>query len=121
MGDSVSRSSAERRRRHLVLTARTLSTVLAILVAGCTEAGYDAVQFRNDTTQTISVVHEAPTGQEAIIVHAIRPGQVGSDDAVAGGHCTIGVLIARDESGNEVARRTEPLCLGDTWSIVPSR
>jgi hypothetical protein len=121
MSDTISRPSAERRRRYLVATARTLSTFLAILVAGCTEAGYDAVQFRNDTAQTVSVVYEAPTGQEAIIVHGIRAGQVGSDDAVAGGHCTIGVLIARDESGREIARRTEPLCLGDTWSIVASR
>jgi hypothetical protein len=100
-----------------------LGPVLAVLLmAGCSpwsEAGFETVSFRNDTAETVSVVFRSPAGQEATIVHEIGPGQVGADDAVAGGRCTIGVLIARNDAGVEVARRTEPLCLGDTWSIVP--
>jgi hypothetical protein len=55
------------------------------------------------------------------MAHSIGPGQSGSDDAVAGGGCTIGVLIARNGTGVEIARRSEPLCLGETWSIVASQ
>jgi hypothetical protein len=79
------------------------------------------VSFRNDTSETVSVVSRSPTGTEGTITRSIGPGQSSSDDAVAGGGCTIGVLIARNETGVEIARRSEPLCLGETWSIVASR
>lgn len=101
------------------------AVLLAILAGGCnvlpfgqSDAGYKAVGFKNETAETVDVVYQSPAGVEAVIVHAIGPGHVGSDDAVAGGKCTIGVLIARNETGKEVARRSEPLCLGETWLIV---
>jgi hypothetical protein len=114
-----------RARGHGGRRLASAAILLAVFVGGCnllpfgqSEAGYKAVAFQNQTTETVDVVYLPPTGVEAVIVHAIGPGQVGSDDAVAGGKCTIGVLIARNETGQEVARRTEPLCLGETWLIV---
>jgi hypothetical protein len=127
----TSRPAALARRRLSKLTPRLAplgAVFLMLITAGCSwlplgqsEAGFATVGFRNETAETVSVVYRSPAGKEAVIVHAIGPGQVGSDDAVAGGDCTIGVLIARNAAGAEVARRSEPLCLGDTWAIVVSR
>lgn len=112
------------RRRLTAGSPPLVAFLLAAVVTGCdllpfgqSEAGFETVRFQNNTTQTVSVAYRSPAGVESVVVSAIGPGQVGSNDGVAGGGCTTGVLIARSEAGKEVARRSEPLCLGDTWSI----
>jgi hypothetical protein len=35
----------------------------------------------------------------------------------ADGKCTHGTLIARDASGQEIARRSEPLCADEFWNV----
>lgn len=105
--------------------AATLAGIvsLAAISAGCgfwpfdTDPGYQAVTFDNQTTETVAIVYSPPNGPEFVLIHSIEPGRSVTNDAVAGGGCSTGVLIARAADGDEVDRREEPLCLGETWHI----
>ncbi len=119
MSDATSQPT--RRSARTRVAAAVLVTLCVAACAPWSDAEYETVTFRNDTLETVSVVYRSPAGAEGTIAHSIGPGQIASDDAVAGGGCTIGQLIARTETGVEIARRSEPLCLGQTWSIVASQ
>lgn len=96
---------------------------LAAILTGCglwpfdADPGYQAVTFENETTETVAIIYTPPNGPEFVLIHSIEPGRSVTNDAVAGGGCSAGVLIARAVDGDELDRRDQPLCLGETWHI----
>jgi hypothetical protein len=99
-------------------TGRRLLLIVLVgsaLVVGCgiyEEFHYPSVT--NLTNQTIKLFFvsngiETPIG-------SVAAGATGAlsvfEDA-----CTHGTLIARDASGQEIARRSEPLCSDEFWNV----
>lgn len=85
------------------------------LVVGCGsyEEFHDPKVF-NGTNQTIKLSFvsngiEVPLGPVAAGTTGNLPW--------ADGTCTHGTLIARDASGQEIARRSEPLCADEFWNV----
>jgi hypothetical protein len=89
-----------------------------LLLVGC---DWNRVGFEvyNDADRSLSIYYVLE-GQERRIVTKLDPGYsafisgpvlLGPDD------CSKGDLIARDSSGAEVARRTEPICNHEKWVI----
>ena len=88
------------------------------LLVGCRSGEFDEYRMRNDTDEPI-YVHWFADGDETQIgpipPNLQLPLPVSSQEM-----CSTGLLVARTASGREVARRTEPLCMDDTWIIVDS-
>lgn len=53
-------------------------------------------------------------GETALIISGSA---LGPDSLVAEDGCTTGTLIATDDTGREVARHPESLCIGDDWVV----
>jgi hypothetical protein len=101
-----------------------LRVIIAILIAvslGCTDQGVVNVRFANHTNQVIDVIVLNPeTGYEFVLQPGIEPGEttVTRSDLYPGDPCSDrGVLIARDQQGHELARRSGRFCKGDTWVV----
>jgi len=79
------------------------------------------VSNQTDKVVDISYVEE---GRERVLWHILDPTKHVPLHGVLRNEndCTHGDLVARDASGVEVARRTEPICNGEEWFVgVPSR
>jgi len=96
--------------------------VLRSFVAGCgSYEEFHDPKVTNLTDQTIKLFLvsngiESPVGSVAAGTTGNLPW--------ADGTCTHGTLIARDASGQEIARRSEPLCADEFWNVgtpAPSR
>jgi hypothetical protein len=81
-----------------------------------------SLHFTNGTTSTLTVAVRYPDqGNEFVLQSKIEPGMtsVTRSDVFPGNTCSDrGVLIARDSSGAEVARRAGRVCKGDAWVIT---
>lgn len=103
------------------LSSLVASSFVLVAMMGCTEQGVRELRFENHTASSVHVdVLYPDTGQEFELQTAIEPGQtsVTRSDVYPGNPCSDrGVLIARDDQGREVARRSGRLCKGDTWVI----
>ncbi|MGH8936364.1 MAG: hypothetical protein ACRDXD_08920 [Acidimicrobiia bacterium] len=73
----------------------------------------EAVSVKNETDQRIHIFYPRP-GREA----DLGPVNPGNTVLVSGTpECTDRPLIARNDAGEEVARREPPICHGETWVI----
>ena len=95
--------------------------VVTLLVAGCqlfsTEQGTPGVEFDNRADVAVDVVFRNADGQESSLTKQLKPGTVIVVDAFTTDCSNHGTFIARDEKGNEVARRDGPVCRPSTWVI----
>lgn len=97
---------------------------MTAILMGCHLIGSerDNVAFRltNNTDAVVDVVFvsaDAP-GEESSIYRSLGPhNSVAVGDKFRGDTCMSGVLIARTEGGDEVARRDGPVCLPGEWAI----
>lgn len=110
---------------------RRASRGIAVLLAGAALAGVAVacsdqdgniyLHFTNSTDGPIEIVLLDPTtGNEYLMESEIKAGMtsVTRSDVYPGTPCAArGVLIARDVSGSEIARRTGEICKGDTWVV----
>jgi hypothetical protein len=98
-------------------------TLNALLVAGCGlwpieigDGGSNTLNFVNDSDESVQVAYLPDVGREFVLVKGwIDPGK--SASTVEGLGCTAGTLVARNDAGEDVDRREEPLCQGETWRI----
>lgn len=95
--------------------------MLVALIVACTDQGVRYLHFTNDTNGAVEVVLLNPaTGSEYVMEPEIRSGTTSTtrSDVYPGDPCSdLGILIARDAAGAEIARRTGQICKGDTWII----
>lgn len=97
--------------------------LLVASLAGCfrSEQGPPGFRFTNQTDQPLRVVYIAPDGterQDDPIIHELRPGtSIVVSDRFLVNDCMEGSLVARDLSGREVARRTDPICRPGEWVV----
>ena len=98
---------------------RSFVTILALVVLACSDAGADGFTIENGTAITVSIVYETPTG-ETEAVQAIAPGKRTFLIGFPGASCGQMTLIARDLRGLEIARRTGPVCLDESWVVNAS-
>jgi hypothetical protein len=93
--------------------------VFGTALSGCglTE-GDRRVSFENRTLRTLTIVYVAASGDEVVLATNVSPGRIGGHDWVAAAGCLpANSVTARDELGQEVARRQEELCALETWII----
>ena len=96
--------------------------VVTAIVAGC--AGFfDDGEFgdhalMNATDEPIFVTW---VDQKEVVIGPIPPHSRQSLPIGDVSKCSTGILVARTQSGQEIARRSEPLCRDDTWIIKESR
>ena len=102
--------------------AAFLAVGAAVLVSGCgfwpvelRDGGSNELKFVNDSDETVHVVYLPQVGGEFDLIPGIEPGRSRSRSDI--GPCTAGTLVARNEAGEDVDRRVEPLCQGKTWRI----
>ncbi|MEW5992018.1 MAG: hypothetical protein AB1736_11830 [Chloroflexota bacterium] len=80
------------------------------------DGGSNTLNFVNHSAESVQVVYVPDVGREFVLVKSwIGPGE--SASTVEGLGCTSGTLVARNEAGEAVDRREEPLCQGETWRI----
>jgi hypothetical protein len=87
-----------------------------LIVGGCDS---DRVGFwvTNDTELTVNIYY-AYDGKEQLYASRLGPGQkVPIQGLLENGSACRGPLIARDSSGVEVARHSDPICNHETWVI----
>jgi hypothetical protein len=101
-----------------------------VVVAACqvrlTEQGHEnGVGARNDTESILhfrtlveGLWYDLGSVSPGNLTQAISYSDLTSaTSAIARDGCTIGVLVAFDPAGNEVARHDPALCVGDVWQI----
>lgn len=96
-----------------------MATVSALLI-GCTfnldgeRAGFEVV---NRLDMSVDVIYVRGNAQ-ITIVEGLQPGDsVQINRFVAGGECRNESMIAKDETGAEVATFAGPVCDGTRWEI----
>jgi hypothetical protein len=107
-----------RHKRALLVLALS-----ALLVEACGlwpieigDGGSNTLNFVNHTAESVQVVYLPEVGREFVLIKTwISPGE--SASSVEGLGCTAGTLVARNEAGEDVDWRDEPLCQGETWRI----
>ena len=94
---------------------RVLAIILiGLLAIGCqTEPNTHVVE--NQSAETVVIYWDDGFGAQEVIER--MPGKTTRLSLFHTDECSTGVLYARDLSGKEVARRTDPLCPQDTWVI----
>jgi hypothetical protein len=93
-----------------------LCVVAAVwLVIACQVDESHEPHVQNDTGQVVRVFIEQ-AGQEFEQIHQIEPGSYGYLGNYSVG-CTDAPLIVRTINGDEIARRIEPLCPDQTWTV----
>ncbi len=100
--------------------------LLATLLAGCLSSEQGAPGFRvtNNTDQAVAVFVVYPDGTERKepLIHRLEPGTaISLQESFLPNKCVEGTLIARAPSGDEVARRSEPICTPGEWAIEVAR
>jgi hypothetical protein len=92
--------------------------LLAFALTGCPgqTGAFDEWRMRNDTDEIIYVFW-LDDGEE-VRIGPIPPNRQLPLPVRYPDQCSSGILIARTSSGREVARRTEPLCMDNTWIIT---
>lgn len=99
---------------RLLLTAALLSLV----VAACWQTDqHPVIRFENHTEVEVTVFYQNPSGEESKLQSGIGPGEAGQTSFFPTTTCTPGALIARDTSGNDIARFDGPVCRPSTWVI----
>jgi hypothetical protein len=102
-----------------VLNAAISSGLIALLVGACDWPVSDDLQTAVVTNQTDSVVIvylDYPDRETDIM--RLRPGESETENfSHPSDSCAPATMIARTISGDEVARREQPFCVGDTWAI----
>ena len=103
-----------------VISSMLLGTVLAaaalLLVGACEGPGEEfhlpkISNLRDETVEVYLVGDEIET-RMAILAPGLTVGLHGFNDK-----CTAGLLVARTTTGEEIARRTEPICPDEFWTI----
>ena len=80
------------------------------------EPGFEVINY---TDRSLDIFY-VDAGHEFKVYQALDPGMsVPLEVGIGPTYCTAGELIARDASGIEVARRTEPICNHEQWVIGP--
>jgi hypothetical protein len=106
----------------VLLVAGGVAMVWAFLYLFSFDGQKVGFAIRNQTDRTLNISY-VDSGGERVVVHGIGPGQMTPVEAVnlqkEDGYCTTGILVARDSSGAEVARRTEPICNHEQWVNLP--
>jgi hypothetical protein len=91
--------------------------IATVVVSGCDR--FAALYLVNKTGQTISVTydHDGST----VLADRMPPDTSAALVEPFGKtiDCSSGDLVARTLAGVEIARRTEQICLGDTWFVSP--
>ena len=110
------------RRTRRAVAVLVAAAALAGVTAGCSDQdGNVYLHFTNSTDGPIEVVLLNPTtGSEYVMEPEIKAGttSISRSDVYPGDPCSDrGVLIARNEAGTDIARRTGKICKGDTWVI----
>jgi hypothetical protein len=86
----------------------------------------DGISIRNEMDVAIRFYVDAPAGR-IDLPGVYRPGAtglvisgsaIGPDSRVVEENCTVGPMVAVDETGREAARHAERLCVGDTWVVA---
>jgi hypothetical protein len=115
MIDAMSMASAAGSHARLLLIVGALVGCSSVVDCRPVEEFHDPKVFNaTDSTIELFIVSdgvEVPLGSVA----AHTNGGLPSFDRI----CTKGTLIARSDSGQEVARRTEPLCADESWNVGP--
>lgn len=104
--------------------------LLVVVVAACqvrlTEQGLEnGVGARNDTESILhfrtlvdGLWYDLGSVSPGNLTQAISYSDLTSaTSAIARDGCTIGLLVALDPAGNEIARHDPGLCVGDVWQI----
>ena len=88
--------------------------LIGSLCLGCDFAS-PGFEIENKTDGGLDIYYGSAVGVP--IASGVRPG--GKTPITRSGlpECTTADLVAVDEAGREVARRTPPLCWGDVWTI----
>ena len=105
--------------------AMLLGIILVMTVAGGCDlisSERDVTSFRitNQTDQIVDVVYinsAGPGGEDSVYQDLGAHSSVAITDKFRGDTCMSGPLIARDNSGNEVAKREGDICLPGEWII----
>ena len=115
-----------RRPRQLVAAAGLGMLLLAagLGLAGCgSEQGYGLphfLKFENRTPGAITILHQRPGGPEVVVVPTLAAGALWGDYINTHGNmgdlCKGGDYIARDESGDLVARHDDMSCR--SWVVA---
>jgi hypothetical protein len=87
----------------------------ALLAGGCGLVDVTTQHVVNHSSATIEIY--VVVQSDELFVGAIPQDLTLPLNGVDGPNCSTHVLVARNTSGLEVARRTEPLCPDDTWVI----
>ena len=102
------------------------TTVLLLVVGACSsdQGVIPLLHLTNGADRDVDVFLMHPdTGQESMFQEDIGVGETSEarSDVYPGASCSsLGVLVARDKGGIEVARRTGRICPGDAWTIEVS-
>jgi hypothetical protein len=118
---SVDQRQVHRRGGGIGRIGAAFVAVSAMLAMACDEGITSGVVVENRTTEELKfsvlleststwyepVAQAPPNSAYLILPAAILPK----------GGCTAGGMIAMTQAGDEVARRDEPLCVGDRWVI----
>ena len=94
----------------------------AVLLTGCDfilDANRGGFYAMNRTDQILDLSY-VEKGTERVVYHNLNPDKLATVLGVLGSGklCTNGDIVARDRSGLEVARRTEPICNHEEWTIT---
>ena len=109
-----------RQQAHLLVVGLLLAAV--VVLSACEEQMSPFAFVRNQTAQPIDVYHVVD-GTEELVVSLDKPLSASFDQELFDSNperCTSGDLVARTLEGEEVARLTEQLCVGDLWTIEPN-
>src|SRR5262245_39241564 len=104
----------------LRIVAITLIANLLTSCLGSDQGGPPAFELTNQTDQDVAVFLLYPDGTERRqpLVSDLRPGTTASlQDTFSPNKCSAGTLIARTLAGDEVARRSDPICTPGVWMI----
>jgi hypothetical protein len=101
-----------------------LATAVAFVMYGCESEGIQTepdVDVINETSRVL-ILHFEPRPAEASGIDArVNPGSVQGlyfPPGTVTDECTDSDLIAESETGRVVARKTSPICRGDTWTVT---
>jgi hypothetical protein len=95
--------------------------VVIVTLGACAEQLSPEAFVMNRTRQAIDVFHVVD-GSEELVNSLGEPSTASHSQELFGFNwsqdgCTSGDLVARDPDGQEIARLTDQLCLGETWRI----
>jgi hypothetical protein len=103
------------------MTRILAACLLALALAGCNLIGFDHDRgwFRiSNRTDHIVDVYIVGRGEVPLVLELVSEGSY-PVNSTTDSRCTNGDLVVRDhQTGDELVRRTEPVCKGDDWVIT---